>query len=271
MAFIAIETLASRDYSVSNGQTTASRSFVCYDDTTAITAPITIIDNFGSTLPAIGDFFPESLVAKATSYAITKREGTDQWELTWNYSSSQSETEEKQPLEIGYVEVSVDYSAQFDDSYRDFATLPTDGLPTVEADIGGNRVDICGSPLSLLRFKTDFSVTETIDYSTYINLIQPKVFAAIGKRNSAVFQGAPRGTVVYRGASLRRIGVSLWQLSHSMQYDGFFHLIQVPIRDTNGDIRLKTFNLGYSQAETIFHRQPFPSYSNFSVISPNWS
>ncbi len=271
MAFIAVETLATRSYSVSGGQTTASRSFVCYDPVTAITAPITLIDNFGVSLPAIGDYFPSSTVAKATSYAISHREGTDQWEITWNYSSAQTTTTEKQPLEIGYVEVSIDYSAQFDDAYRDTANFPTDGTVLTESDIGGLRVDICGSPISVLRFKTEFSVTETVEYSTFLDIIQPSAFAAMGKRNDAVFQGAPRGSVVYRGASVRRIGVSLWQVSHSMQYDGYLHLIQVPIRDANGDIRTKTFDRTYPQAEEVYWRQPFASFANFSAISPNWS
>ncbi len=266
MAFVATELLNSRSYSVSNGQTTAARVFVCYDTTTAITTPQSLIDQFGVALPARGDLFPDSLVAWASTYSIVPREGTDQWEITWNYIST--------PLaagEVGYVEVSVDYSAQFEDTYRQEPNLPEFGTITIEGDIGGDRIDICGVPLSALRYKTEFTVTETVEYDTYVNIIQPNVLQAIGKRNLQVFQGAPIGKVVYKGASLRRMSADKWQVSHSMQYDGDYHLVQVPIRGANGDITLDKYSKPYTQTVEVFFRQPFLKFANFSVISPNWS
>ena len=270
MAFEAYEQLQTRSYAVSNGLTTGSRVFVVFDAATPITTPQTVIDNFGGGLiPRRGDFFPDSLVLYAKQYRIEKRAGTDMWELTWEYTSTPPS--DKDPMEIGYVEVTLDFSAEFDDRYRLLPSLPTYGTPTTQFDIGGERMDIVGSPLSSLRYKAEMTVTETVDYATYTSIINPAILVAMGRRNRNVFQGAPIGRALYKGASVRRIGMELFSISHSMQIDSDLHLIQVPLKNANGEVDCKTFSKPYTQAITVLWNQPFPEFVNFSGISPNWS
>ena len=245
MAFEAYEQLQTRSYAVSNGLTTGSRVFVVFDSASPITTPQTVIDNFGGGLiPRRGDFFPDSLVLYAKQYRIEKRAGTDMWELTWEYTSTPPS--DKDPMEIGYVEVTLDFSAEFD-------------------------MDIVGSPLSSLRYKAEMTVTETVDYATYTSIINPAILVAMGRRNLNVFQGAPIGRALYKGASVRRIGMELFSISHSMQIDSDLHLIQVPLKNANGEVDCKTFSKPYTQAITVLWNQPFPEFVNFSGISPNWS
>lgn len=270
MAFQAVEQLQTRSYAVENGLTTGMRSYVVYDDTTPITVPQTIIDQFGGgQIPKRGDLFPSSAVLWAKQYKIAKRAGTSEWDLTWDYTSTPPS--ERDPLEIGYVEVTLDFSAEFEDNYRSEPNLPTYGTVSTPIDIGGERIDIVGTALSVLRYKAEISITETVDYATYTGLITPAILAAMGKRNLNNFQGVPIGRAVYRGASARRIGADQWAVSHSIQVDSMFHLVQVPIRDANGDIACKAYNKPYTQAIEVFWNQPFPSFVNFSAISPNWS
>ena len=270
MAQQIIEQLQTRDYAVSNGQATGSRKWIIFDDSSPITVPQTVIDAFGGgTLPLRGDAFPSSLVLFAKNYKIERVAGTDIWGVTWDYASGQPQ--DRDPLEIGYVEVTIDHSAQFDDSYRRGTTFPSNGTPTTDNDIGGERIDVVGSPLSLLRYKIEFTVTETVDYSTFVNILTPNILDATGTRNSRLFQGTPAGKLVYKGASARRVGLDTWSVSHSMQADSRYHLIQVPMKGANGEVTVDQYAKPYVQAVKVMFMQPFDGFSNFSGISPNWS
>ena len=270
MTVVAVEQLQTRSYAFSGGSTTGSRLFTIYDDATTIDNPQTIVDLFGSNgIPYRGEPFPSISNLFAKAYRIEKRAGTDMWDVTWEYASGAPL--EKDPAEEGYVEVSLDFQSAFEDFYRSNAAIPTDGTVTATTDIGGGRMDIVGSPLSMLRFKVDWSVTETVDYATFVDLLYPAIVNAQGTRNDKAFQGTFKGLMVYRGASARRIGLGLWSITHSMQQDGEYHLIQTPRRNANGDIDTKLYTEPYAQAVDVYYKQPFPIFSDFSSISPNWS
>ena len=132
-------------------------------------------------------------------------------------------------------------------------------------------MDVVGSPLSLLRYKIEFTVTETVDYSTFVNILTPNILDATGTRNSRPFQGTRTGKLVYKGASARRVGLDTWSVSHSMQADSRYHLIQVPMKGANGEVIVDQYAKPYVQAVKVMWVQPFELYNNFSGISPNWS
>lgn len=280
MAVTVIESIESRAIATRDGLTTARRSFHVYDDVTAIDEPVKIYQLFGSNgLPNYGDQFPQAQIAlRATSVSVDRLEGqNDAWRVDWEYTEqSYGQLQQKQPQEIGYVDVSGELSGETVDCWRTLTTAEISALVAVGStyplgtplpsqwDIGGRAVDIAGEPLTkLLR---QISITYAVTVSSPPNMLTYGPF--VGKRNIATFSNLGPGRVLYLGASVSRTSINRWSISHKFLADEWLHMRQVPLRNPDGSVVLNPSAPGGVRAQTVMFAQPFPELADFFQISP---
>lgn len=270
MAITVIEQRDTRNFSQSTGRISASRTFVVYDDAAPLTTPAAVRAYFDSTnLPQIGDLFPGETDVYAVNFDISLVEDSEKaWRVQFSYENV--EPGDSQPNEEGYTEITIDYKAEFRDIYRLSPNLglAPNGNPSNENDIGGIPVDASGSPISKIQRLSELIITEVVAASTFParSLI---IRAARGKRNNAPFQGAPIGQVLYQGATATRIAVNKFQIQHRFAQDEFYHLIQRPQKNAEGD-PVKEFINGFWRAKPVSWVQPFPDGYDFNTISENF-
>lgn len=285
-----IEQTESRTWSYDSGRVSASRTFKVYEVTDGLgvlqtvfdvremfgvasgaTSPVSSWLNSGpDALPVKGELFPEETGVWARSYQVNRDPNSYTWTVVWNYQNAQVTSSSAQPGEPGYVEWTLDLQAQFQDTWIDSPTIPQFGTVIASSQVtGGTQIDIEGVPLSRLRYTSELVINETIQQVTGVPSIIGTMRAAQGKRNSATWEGFPQGVALYTGGSIRRVGVSLYQVSHRIVADSELHLIQVPDRDTAQRIPTKEIN-GAQRAAKVYWRQPFPQFTDFTAISPNW-
>lgn len=275
MALTVHETQQSRSVSESGGKATGTRTFLVYDDASEITHPGPLRDLFGtSTLPDVGDEFPNSPSLYATSYSI--RHVPDQrglWEVEFTYENT--EPGQYQPQEPGYTEISIEYQAEFRDLWRanPGLAIPSGGNPTTQNAAGGTcagtRIDSAGQPLSALVRMSQITITETVLAATVVQR-SLAIRAIRGSRNSASFQGAPPGQVLYLGANANRIALDKFQIVHRFAQDEFYHMIQQPVRGPDGQVLLYESTPGILQAASVNWVQPFQTQLDFNAISENF-
>ena len=269
-----IEQLESRSIASSGGRGSGTRTFIASGYTGVAAVYAALGKKIGSvTVPEKGDGHPEFRGLIARDFTVRKVAGhSDLWEVEWAYEmvSSSWTTPPQNPVEtlpneVGYVELSSEIRAEFVLGYRQGANLPTDGDPNQgsdpEVDIGGTPIDAGGNPTSLIRRIQQLTLTETVNvpnFSVYGNLRF--------KRNSSVFEGGGVGKVMYRGASVRRTGVDVYQVAHSFVLDEEYHLVQQPIVDQEG----RPVPDAAGHAKHAYVIQPFPDTGDFGDLSENF-
>lgn len=261
------------------GRGTATRKFFAsgYASTSAIIR-VFGTEQSGILVPNKGQGHPEYKGLVAKDFSLTPVDGhSDLYELEWTYeqvttSYFNGPTEllnPQLPAEVGYVELSSEIRTEFSLAFRKDPDLPNRGDPgepdantpdDPEADIGGDPIDSGGNPTSIVRRFQELVLTETV---TTPNFGQYGTFRF--KRNSAIFLGAAIGRVLYRGASVRRTGLNVYQVSHSFVDDEFFHLQQTPLSDQNGRPILEN-----GRAKRVYFVQPFEDKADFNAISGNF-
>lgn len=268
MAITVIEQRDTRNFSQSTGRISASRTFVVYDDAAPLTTPAAVRAYFNSTdLPQIGDVFPGETDVYAVNFDISLIEDSDKaWRVQFSYENV--EPGESQPNEEGYTEITIDYKAEFRDIYRLSPNVPTNGNPGVNQEIGGTPVDAAGAPISKLHRLSELVITEVVAGSTFPER-SLRIRDARGKRNSAVFQGAPIGQVLYQGATATRIAVNKFQIQHRFAQDEKYHLLQMPEKNQDGEVNRTLVN-GVWRAKTVVYVQPFPDGYDFNTLSENF-
>ena len=269
MAATVIEDRETRSLNFATGRTTATRRFHVFDDASALTTPAAVFALFGTNgLPQEGDLFPGESEVYATGFTIDLvPESRNVWQVTFTYENT--EPGAVQPLEVGYVEFSIDYAFEFRDFYRvnPGLAIPTNGTPTL-TDVAGTRIDAAGEPLSAKVNISTITITETVstesveDRSAKIRLLR-------GRRNNAVFYGAPIGQVAYQGASARRIALDKFSIQHTFQQDGLYFMAQQPSRNPEKEVFLQQVN-GIWRAKTVMWVQPFPDFGDFNQLSENF-
>lgn len=141
-------------------------------------------------------------------------------------------------------------------------SIPAAGLVDNENtdDIGGKRIDIAGTPVSVLRVRGQF-VRSVLVAAESFNDAANRIF--LGKRNSQPFFNYPPGTVVYLGARTSQAfrGAPL-QVDHTFAFDEYFHLEQTPKRNGGGIIALDENR----NAAEVYWRQPFPQYDDLRIV-----
>jgi len=273
------EKLESRDVSRIGGKLTARRQFHVYDDGTALTTPGSVIVLFGSNgLPYYGEEFPESPNLRARDYRLSLAAGhRDLWVIEWEYSEAELATfPDRQPGEVGFVEVTARTVANFVDAWRILAKPELANRTKAGADnqygnghpsdIGGVSVDAAGEPLQDVVRQIEIQITEVVggvsSFAPYLDFVW--------RRNNSTFLGAQVGQLLYLGAQINRIDVAKYQFTHTFLLDRWWHMRQRAEKNPDGRYFLKTVN-GKKHAEAVNFVQPFPDYANFFAMSPNFT
>ena len=281
-----IEHLSSRTLSTSNGRATAEVKYHLdgYANLKAVEAAFGQTASNGVRLPKIGDTHPDFVSLVARDISISPQGGfNDLWEVSFTYEQQANSfgglapPPGPLPNQVDYTEVTSDIRAEFYDAwrtgnvvipdkgqpgYQDGTSGPSD-LDDVDADIRGTRIDAAGNPVSIIRRIQEMSVTETVTEPAYITYRSYRFY-----RNSVPFLGAEAGKVLYRGASVTRTGVNVYQVRHSFVEDEFFHLQQQPLLNDTG-IPFRRQDDG--RARLVYWVQPFPDLANLKRISTNLS
>lgn len=267
MAVEYIELQETRGFSDNGGKKTASRTFHVWDDATPITSPSGVRATFGSSLPDIGDLFPDETVVFAVSYSIRHvPEARGVWEVQFNYENT--EPSGKLPQEEGYVQITIDYRSEFRDMWRLSPTIPTNGTQN-NNDCGGTSIDSAGVPLSVLVRMSDITITETVSAASF-PARSLAIRAARGRRNLTTFQGAPIGQVLYQGAQASRIGLEKFSITHKFAQDEFSHMLQSPRRNQTGEVDYAPDAQQNQRATFVRLIQPFPGFADFNLLSENF-
>jgi len=190
----------------------------------------------------------------------------------------------KTETEPGFTSLELDIQSELRDVYRRGATLPGSNAlisnPNI-TDIGGTPYYTGRDPVTAVGHLVRISVRNVKNGRPNYTGIA----AAVGKRNSALFQFGANGdttqniycavgTLLFVGASSSRIGPNQYEVNFEFAYDDkLFHLQQVALTDVDGvKIALK---LGASTtpsvsnpwyAEFVYYKQPFPDTDTFGAL-----
>ena len=265
MTQVALEQQDTKSVSNSAGKLAGRRTFHVYDDETAITSSATIA--FGQNgLPAIGDRFPDDSLLFAESYAINHLPDSNYvWRVEISYSSGGGAGRDVvTPDVVGYLQISLDYGGQFKDWWRapTFSNNQANGI-----DIGGQKIDAAGIPLSFFVAQHRMILEETVLTSSVANRTA-FIRAYVASRNSRPFFGAETGTLLYEGASARRIGLTTFSITHKFLYDGFYHQSQQPRMNANREPIIEMASQPF--ASWVRWVQPYTSLGNFALLSENF-
>lgn len=264
-----IEFVESNKIATSGGRGTGIRVFHC----DGYSNPSQVLALFGTGIvPTKGSRHPDLPGLVATDFNLALVPGhTTLWRLEWTY-----EVISRGPLqyptftpptvlpnEVSYTEVSSNIRGEFRDVWRAEPTYPSSGdVLDSTLDIQGTAIDVAGTPTSVIRRTQELTITETVNepsWSTYSSF----QFT----RNSATFLGAGIGTVLYKGTSVRRTGVEVYQVSHTFEYAADYHLLQQPLVDQEGEAIRK---IDRRHADEVYFIQPFTTKKNFGLISTNF-
>lgn len=221
-------------------------------------------------LPDKGNAFPDFAGLRVTDFTLSAVDGhADLWEVAFTYeqysdgmNSAPSSALSTLPNEIGYVEEAANIRAEFVNEWRRLPIAPDDGTPTDREDIRGIPIDLAGNPISVARNRMDLTLTETVAvpaFATYRGLRFT--------RNSAEFKGVAVGKLLYLGAQVRRTGISVYQVQHTFAEDDYYHLVQQPVVDQDGDPVLGDSG---ENAKTVYWIQPFPTLKDHGTLSSNF-
>jgi hypothetical protein len=271
MALVVFESEESRRLGTGGGSVRGTRVFHVFDDATAISEPSAIA--FGTAgLPDIGDLFPGETDVYAVSYEIEVIANSNNvWRVEFSYQSGGGGTPPPEilPTEPGYIQLSMEYGAQFKDFYRTQPNLSLfGGAPNATADCAGTPIDAAGVPMSVLVQQHRLVIEETIAVSD-VQAATTRARSAVGTRNSSPFFGAATGTLLYEGASARRVTLTAFSLTHRFLYDQFYHMAQQPRLNSQRQPEVDPTQT-YPRAVSVRWIQPYPTTTNFNLISENF-
>ena len=237
----------------SNDNSSLTIEYLIVDDAGAV---ITKTQAFG-VLPALGATITqetETLSVQSRSVDAVQDSTGRVWRGSVSYQANSSTAT--------FVALDMNSSLTVVDVWRVGASAPGNLNAPAEADIGGTAVDSRGTPIGIPIAVQELTVT---NYRADNN--SAAIIAALGKRNSAAWLGAPIGYVLFTGATARRVGPSKYEVQYKFSYDSLAHLRQVCGKDADGDAFLGTANAdGHANASKVYWRQPFPTSYNFSSM-----
>lgn len=189
-----------------------------------------------------------------------------------------------QPNDDGYATYRLSTEARFVDMWRQWTTdaalryvvtaktdenyVPRYGINDTLSDIGGQKIDVAGTPTSVIVPMQRLIVDITTTALPALRFFRPY----LGTRNKTVFLGCDVGTAVCLGADATEMQPSRWKISLSFEIDKYYHLKQVPIRNASGYVELDqggdTNALGRGQASRVAWVQPHPEVTEFRDIHP---
>jgi len=162
-----------------------------------------------------------------------------------------------------FVTVQSDVGGTFVDVWRSTG-LPSGGTPS-GSDIAGTKLDSAGEPVSQFIWQTTLQISRRYDNST--NPVPwNNIWSNLGKRNSTTLEGAAIGQLLFKGVKVSNIGKCVWEVQFDFVGDQFYHLRQVPTRESDGRVQLDA-----NQAREVKWFQPFLSTANFYTMLGSYS
>lgn len=256
----------SRTYSDENGQISASRSFVAYTTESDGTVGLSgLLRN--PSVPKTGDKHPEIASLTVVGVSLSPMdESRGAYTIEVSYSGSGGEGGSY--VGVGFMDDNVSMSVQYIDVWRTDANVSLEDGDG-DTDIAGNCADTAGNPISFPLPMLELKYTEHITHAPDFNFFS----TFVATRNNAPFAGAITGSVVYMGASSKRLTPDVWSVTHTFAADQLFkHRRQRAKTDTTGTVVQKEqSSSGVTSAEgevgacaeRVMWVQPFPSTSNF--------
>lgn len=265
------EYMASRGITTSGGRATSTRTFFAE----GYANPGLVFNLMVSrTIPRPGDSHPDFRGLTARDYTIEPVAGhTDLWQVDYTYEQQSNSVlgqpqnpPQRLPNEVDYVEASADIRAEFQPTYRidgtpALAYPPNGNAPNNTTSVVGEPIDAAGVPLSRQRNIQEITLTETVNSPVRLTFFAGFRFT----RNKVAFLEWPAGVLMYRGCSIRRTGVDVYQVAHQFVADDQYHLQQQPRMDGNGEPFLDN-----GHAMDVYWVQPFPNLKYFGSISRNF-
>jgi len=275
MGQIVVEALDTRSLSSSSGGLTGSRTFHVYSDNPAvpITEPASIKLGDG-TLPRYGDLFPGEVDLYATTFQIESVPDSGYvWRVRWNYSNGGGGEVPEEPIVVqpvvpGYVTFSMEYGGQWRDAWRADPGLLLWSRQYANTDIAGTKIDAGGEPTSVWSPQHTLIVEETVTAAS-MSSRSITIRSKVGKRNILDFYGAAKGTLLYEGASARRVSLLAYSITHRFRYDEWSHASQQPRMNSQRQPDVDLYG-GQLQANNVRWVQPYPTETNFQTISENF-
>jgi len=221
-------------------------------------------------------------------YVITRDPNVPKaWHVRFIYkdgSGEQTTYTNLQPNDENYATYRLSTEGRFVDMWRQWPSddalravvirktdanyVPLYSINDTLSDIGGQKIDVAGTPTSVIvpmqRLIVDITTTAFPALRFFRRFL--------GTRNKYEFLGCDLATVVFLGADATEMQPSRWKLSLSFEVDKYYHLKQVPIRNASGYVELDqggdTNALGRGQAARVAWVQPYPEMTKFNDIHP---
>jgi hypothetical protein len=288
----AVEQTTSRTITYDQGNPVGTRVFYCYPYDTEQD----ILALFGPLLPLKLAPWPTGPVGTPPvtlvfrDFDITRDPNVEGgWHVRLIYKDGSGETissfRRLQPNDDGYVTLRLSSEGRFMDMWRQFKTdgdfraallLKTDSnyIPRYPpdrplADIGGSRIDIAGTPATVVvpiqRMIVDITTT-----------IWPKLQyfrKFLGTRNDYPFLGCDPYTAVLMGAEASQMQPGRWIVSLNFEVDKYYFLRQAPMRNASGYVITDdgdggNTSLGRGQAKQVAWFQMYAEVTKFQDIHP---
>lgn len=132
-----------------------------------------------------------------------------------------------------------------------------------QTDIAGQPIDNGGEPLTIVYPQQEITITRKLTGS---QLDPSTVRTMVGKRNSATFEGAAAGYVLFVGSRQSRIGYDLYEVTYTFVWDGAAHCRQSPDRAEDGRPSKTGSGTYAGKAYPVYWKQPFPGTANFADL-----
>lgn len=231
--------------------------------------------------------FPEVRIVMR-DYVITRDPNVPKaWHVRFIYKDGTGENTVYTPLQPNdnnYATYRLSTEGRFVDMWRQWTTdaalravvlaktdanyVPWRSVLDANADIGGTKIDVAGTPTSVIVPMQRLIVDITTTQFPALRFFRP----FLGTRNKTVFLGCDVGTAVCLGADAAEMQPSRWKISLSFEIDKYYHLKQVPMRNAAGYVELDqggdTNALGRGQAARVGWVQPHPEMTEFRDIHP---
>jgi hypothetical protein len=273
-----IEFLESRSIQTSGGRGTGTRVFHV-TGTTSVRTVHNLLGKAGDNgveMPNVGDAHPDFPGLRARDFSVSLVAGhNDTWRVDWTYEvisrgfpQYPTTVITELPNEVGYLELSSEIRAEFVLAWR------KNGTPslTYPLEWSGHEPDARHSRRAGRSGReSDLGSAEhprAHDHRERRGLRRGRPIDPSGSvATRPSFFGAAPGLVLYRGASVRRIGVNVYSVAHSFVEDGDFHLQQSPLIEAPAMTPKLNAN---KKAASVYWVQPFPVLKDLNQLSANF-
>lgn len=231
-----------------------------YNSTTATTNEDVYLEFIAVPYPDVGDYMGlngaitanSSVVCTSIQVNVVADSGQMVYTIDVQGSSMGSSASGGNTPFLGYT---ANVSGTYVDVWRDSA--PPSGGTANSSDIGGNKLDSGGKPISKFVVQSNVQVTRKV-----LTVPWSAIWGAVGKRNSDAYDGAAVGQLLFTGISVNTIGLGVYEISYQYLSDSLLHCRQLPIlEEADG----RTMNLS-NQAKDVRWVQPHPVTTAFSGV-----